>query len=63
MALAVRDYLPLQQGLRRSYPRQEWISPPVRDYLPLQQGLRLSIAEFFLKRFGQSETIFQYNKD
>ena len=38
----VRDYLPLQQGLRRS--GQEWQAISglsVRDYLPLQQGLRL----------------------
>ena len=39
-ASVVRDYLPLQQGLR---PARTWLknSPLlVRDYLPLQQGLR-----------------------
>ena len=38
---AVRDYLPLQQGLRRSviiFCNSAGIA--VRDYLPLQQGLR-----------------------
>ena len=36
----VRDYLPLQQGLRRAPTLASFVSSPVRDYLPLQQGLR-----------------------
>ena len=37
---AVRDYLPLQQGLR--HPKNNLTNnlTEVRDYLPLQQGLR-----------------------
>ena len=37
----VRDYLPLQQGLRLTEKAQSAIVfDTVRDYLPLQQGLR-----------------------
>ncbi len=36
----VRDYLPLQQGLRQHVPFQSSTLWTVRDYLPLQQGLR-----------------------
>ncbi len=39
--LSVRDYLPLQQGLRRrKHYRLALVGVLVRDYLPLQQGLR-----------------------
>ena len=38
----VRDYLPLQQGLRRSSLSSRVRESNVRDYLPLQQGLRHS---------------------
>ena len=41
LSLIVRDYLPLQQGLRRKCPPRPRIQKIVRDYLPLQQGLRL----------------------
>ena len=38
----VRDYIPLQQGLRLEI-CQFYIAPAiVRDYIPLQQGLRHS---------------------
>ena len=37
----VRDYLPLQQGLRLQRQAVAAIHLNVRDYLPLQQGLRL----------------------
>ena len=37
----VRDYLPLQQGLRRPDDGTNEPFKEVRDYLPLQQGLRL----------------------
>ena len=40
--VSVRDYLPLQQGLRRISALQDIRTTSVRDYLPLQQGLRLS---------------------
>ncbi len=36
----VRDYLPLQQGLRLSFFEKSFEFIAVRDYLPLQQGLR-----------------------
>ena len=36
----VRDYLPLQQGLRQKNKRYPTFRRYVRDYLPLQQGLR-----------------------
>ncbi len=42
MPLRVRDYLPLQQGLRHMPVLAAFFFTPVRDYLPLQQGLRLS---------------------
>ncbi len=37
---SVRDYLPLQQGLRPVTLRSLLQASTVRDYLPLQQGLR-----------------------
>ena len=37
---ALREYLPLQQGLRRSYVCHRGNRIPLREYLPLQQGLR-----------------------
>ena len=37
----VRDYLPLQQGLRHHLKSSLQYQMEVRDYLPLQQGLRL----------------------
>ena len=41
MLYSVRDYLPLQQGLRRLYFGLTKVYDfSVRDYLPLQQGLR-----------------------
>ena len=59
---AVRDYLPLQQGLRPLiFSIKVWIVK-VRDYLPLQQGLRHN-AILSLTVPGTSETIFHYNKD
>ena len=40
-ASVVRDYLPLQQGLRPKRPCESlFLLCGVRDYLPLQQGLR-----------------------
>ena len=39
--IGVRDYLPLQQGLRLSHVDYFASAGVVRDYLPLQQGLRL----------------------
>ena len=36
----VRDYLPLQQGLRPIGESDKATIALVRDYLPLQQGLR-----------------------
>ncbi len=40
---AVRDYLPLQQGLRPKHQEPlHYFREYVRDYLPLQQGLRLN---------------------
>ena len=41
--VGVRDYLPLQQGLRRNIVLTKRAMLAVRDYLPLQQGLRLSL--------------------
>ena len=59
----VRDYLPLQQGLRRPEDSIEESTFHVRDYLPLQQGLRH--ITFTIDETGRvtSETIFHYNKD
>ncbi len=46
----VRDYLPLQQGLRQCTDTDSTFIPSaVRDYLPLQQGLRLRTHEEHLK--------------
>ena len=58
----VRDYLPLQQGLRHVNNRETLTFVAVRDYLPLQQGLRLPFS-CFLRFLLWSETIFHYNKD
>ena len=51
----VRDYLPLQQGLRRLKDGKFiWEDPLVRDYLPLQQGLRHHLCFLLFQRiFGQ----------
>ncbi len=46
--IAVRDYLPLQQGLRQTSDLKGHVVNKVRDYLPLQQGLRLSGKVDFL---------------
>ena len=40
VSLSVRDYLPLQQGLRPYVGHLKPALTGVRDYLPLQQGLR-----------------------
>ena len=46
---AVRDYLPLQQGLRRcGFASNRVRTSLVRDYLPLQQGLRPFIIRYYL---------------
>ena len=37
---AVRDHLPLKQGLRRADGWGYWPNTGVRDHLPLKQGLR-----------------------
>ncbi len=60
----VRDYLPLQQGLRLK-PRAPTnrMALSVRDYLPLQQGLRRLYIRGVFKTYFKSETIFHYNKD
>ena len=39
----VKDYLPLQQGLRRFAIAKPCAYTEVKDYLPLQQGLRLFV--------------------
>ena len=49
--IPVRDYLPLQQGLRRVYRLSYENDRLVRDYLPLQQGLRLSWPSILLFLF------------
>ena len=60
----VRDYLPLQQGLRLvSVGVEAFEEAEVRDYLPLQQGLRLWLTLSSLGLLNKSETIFHYNKD
>ena len=62
--VSVRDYLPLQQGLRRGMKSATTSSMrAVRDYLPLQQGLRPVPDITFLQIYNVSETIFHYNKD
>ena len=40
LKVRVRDYLPLQQGLRHNAAKLQKVLEKVRDYLPLQQGLR-----------------------
>ena len=60
----VRDYLPLQQGLRRAGEHFfELLTCGVRDYLPLQQGLRQVFIFVIPIIHPSSETIFHYNKD
>ena len=44
-SLTVRDYLPLQQGLRQYSCAFCGVIVSVRDYLPLQQGLRPDINQ------------------
>ena len=61
--VGVRDYLPLQQGLRRNIVLTKRAMLAVRDYLPLQQGLRLEWNVKVFAEFPMSETIFHYNKD
>ena len=63
LSLAVRDYLPLQQGLRRVQEYCYHFYEGVRDYLPLQQGLRLKQLTAAIDIPQRSETIFHYNKD
>ena len=53
--MSVRDYLPLQQGLRPLSLLQTRQRREVRDYLPLQQGLRqgltaVAVIDFFVVR-------------
>ena len=41
--LMVREYLPLEQGLRHNITFRVAPCKTVREYLPLEQGLRLNI--------------------
>ena len=59
----VRDYLPLQQGLRLCFAPPVGTFSEVRDYLPLQQGLRRVLDIGLVTKVLESETIFHYNKD
>ena len=60
----VRDYLPLQQGLRHRFLILFNSGLEiVRDYLPLQQGLRRLLSLMVASNDILSETIFHYNKD
>ena len=43
MVLAVRDHIPLKQGLRRANDDYQQ-KAEVRDHIPLKQGLRLHKA-------------------
>ena len=38
--LLVREHIPLEQGLRLSYPARWWSFIRVREHIPLEQGLR-----------------------
>ena len=58
----VRDYLPLQQGLRPAHQKiPHQTNGAVRDYLPLQQGLRLILYlktnnQFLCQRLSSTTT-------
>ena len=42
---AVRDHIPLEQGLRQLFNNNNKTPPLVRDHIPLEQGLRRNITE------------------
>ena len=56
MCQVVRDYLPLQQGLRPDGADKTLKELIVRDYLPLQQGLR----QYGCPLFGTFHTVRDY---
>ena len=54
----VRDHIPLEQGLRRSYfTIAKIMTIRVRDHIPLEQGLRLQKFDNLTDAY-MSETIF-----
>ena len=59
---SLREYLPLEQGLRQDDWTLELTNDVLREYLPLEQGLRpADCLSHQLQKL--SETIFHYNKD
>ena len=57
MQEAVRDHIPLEQGLRPELSSKTEIKEDVRDHIPLEQGLRQPETRCLYAR-GLSETIF-----
>ena len=50
---AVRDHIPLEQGLRPIAAPGVELGRIVRDHIPLEQGLRLHLADMWHRPIGQ----------